>query len=134
MNIKMFLAKDVVSCSVIKMLQEVKTKKNSDLYTQIYELVRCIPAGRVSTYGAIAAALGVKSGARVVGYAMNHSHATASVPAHRVVNSQGLLTGKHHFETPGEMQRLLELEGITVVKDQVQQFREKFWDPLLELA
>jgi methylated-DNA-protein-cysteine methyltransferase-like protein len=104
------------------------------LYDNIYELVRAIPYGRVSSYGAIAAAIGLTSGARVIGYAMNHSHtAEPKVPAHRVVNRNGLLTGKHHFSPPELMQQLLEAEGIKVVDDQVQNFDTLFWDPVKEL-
>ncbi len=105
-----------------------------DIYSFIYEIVRQIPRGRVSTYGAIAAAAGLKSGARLVGYAMNGAHRIKpKVPAHRVVNRNGLLTGKHHFSTPGEMQALLEREHIKVEQDRVVAFEELFWDPLKEL-
>jgi len=108
--------------------------EKDNLYENIYELVRCIPRGRVSSYGAIAAAIGLKSGARVVGYAMNNSHAAKpNVPAHRVVNRNGLLTGKHHFNPPEVMQLLLEAEGIVIIDDQVQNFASLFWDPLKEL-
>ena len=105
-----------------------------DIYSYIYEIVRQIPKGRVSTYGAIAAAAGLKSGARLVGYAMNGAHRIKpKVPAHRVVNRNGLLTGKHHFAAPGEMQALLEREHIKVEQDRVVAFEELFWDPLKEL-
>ena len=104
-------------------------------YDLIYEIVRHIPKGRVSTYGAIAAATGAKSGARLVGYAMNGSHKVKpKVPAHRVVNRNGMLTGKIHFETPEKMQELLEKEGIKVADDKVVEFEKLFWDPLKELA
>ncbi len=104
-------------------------------YDLIYEIVRHIPKGRVSTYGAIAAATGAKSGARLVGYAMNGSHKVKpKVPAHRVVNRNGMLTGKFHFETPEKMQELLEKEGIKVADDKVVEFEKLFWDPLKELA
>ena len=103
-------------------------------YDLIYEIVRHVPKGRVTTYGAVAAATGAKSGARLVGYAMNGSHTVKpKVPAHRVVNRKGLLTGKHHFGSPTMMQELLEKEGIKVKDDQVADFEKLFWDPLLEL-
>ena len=100
----------------------------------VYQVVRLIPSGRVTNYGAIAHYLGIRSGARMVGYAMNAANTMADVPAHRVVNSQGLLTGKGHFSTPNEMQELLEKEGVKVVKDKVQNFDKVFWNPEVELA
>lgn len=107
-------------------------KKDRNIFEDIYEVVRLVPPGRVTTYGAIATYLGMKSGARMVGWAMNGSH-SLDVPAHRVVNRVGLLTGKHFFGTSTRMQELLEHEGIEVVKDKVQDFRKKFWDPSSEL-
>lgn len=105
-----------------------------DIYGFIYDVVRQIPKGRVSSYGAIAEAVGLKSGARMVGYAMNHcKNIKPKVPAHRVVNSAGLLTGKHHFDTPTRMQELLEKEGVKVVDEKVADFRKKFWHPLKEM-
>ena len=113
----------------------VKTKNTGEnIYDLIYEIVRHVPKGRVTTYGAVAAATGAKSGARLVGYAMNGCHTIRpKVPAHRVVNRKGLLTGKHHFGSPTMMQELLEKEGIKVKDDQVVDFEKLFWDPLLEL-
>lgn len=109
-------------------------KETNDIYETIYQVVRAIPKGRVSSYGAIAAAIGLKSSARLVGYAMNHSHsASPRVPAHRVVNRNGLLTGKHHFSPPEQMEQLLRKEGIKVIDDQVQDFARIFWNPALEL-
>jgi methylated-DNA-protein-cysteine methyltransferase-like protein len=106
-----------------------------DLYDSIYQIVRLIPKGRVSTYGHVAAAIGMKSGARVVGYAMNHAHGQKpSVPAHRVVNSKGLLTGKAHFGPGDEMADALRKEGIKVKDDQVQEFQKLLWDPLKEIG
>jgi len=102
-------------------------------FEDVFEVVKLIPKGRVTSYGAIAAYLGIKSSARMVGWAMNASHGMQGVPAHRVVNRNGLLTGKHHFETPKKMQQLLEKEGIKVKKDQVQDFEKLFWDPVKEL-
>ena len=106
----------------------------ADIYGFIYEIVRKIPKGRVSTYGAVAEAVGLRSGARLVGYAMNHcKDIRPKVPAHRVVNSSGLLTGKHHFETPTRMQELLEKEGVKVDKEKVADFKNKFWSPVKEM-
>jgi len=100
----------------------------------VYEVVRLIPAGRVSTYGAIATAIGRPGSARMVGMAMNNSHTIdIPVPAHRVVNRIGLLTGKAHFSSPLKMQELLESEGVIVLNDKVIKFNEVFWDPLIEL-
>lgn len=100
----------------------------------VYQVVKEIPSGRVCSYGTIANYLGLKSGARMVGYAMNAAHTLPDVPAHRVVNRQGLLTGKNHFETPTKMQELLEAEGVKVVKDKVLDFERLFWDPEKELG
>jgi methylated-DNA-protein-cysteine methyltransferase-like protein len=100
----------------------------------VYQVVREIPKGRVTSYGAIAHYLGLKSGARMVGYAMNAAHALPDVPAHRVVNRQGLLTGKYHFATPTLMEELLLAEGVQVKNDQVQDFSTRFWNPEIELG
>lgn len=103
-------------------------------YDQVFELVRLIPKGRVSSYGAIAKSLGAGGSARMVGYAMSNAGAAhPPIPAHRVVNSSGLLTGKFHFKTPELMQELLEAEGIVVKNDKVQNFKALLWNPLLEL-
>jgi len=110
-------------------------KKDESFFELVYEIVRQIPRGRVTSYGAIAAALGTKLSARMVGWAMNGStRVRPKVPAHRVVNRQGLLTGKIHFDPPAKMQELLEKEGIKVVDDKVQDFQKKFWDPVKELG
>jgi methylated-DNA-protein-cysteine methyltransferase-like protein len=108
-------------------------KADQNFFDDVYEVVKLIPKGRVTSYGAIAAYLGLRSGARMVGWAMHAAHTLPDVPAHRVVNSKGLLTGKHHFETPTTMKKLLEKEGVKVKKDQVQNFQEVFWDPKKEL-
>ena len=100
----------------------------------VYQVVREIPKGRVTSYGAIAHYLGLKSGARMVGYAMNAAHSMPDVPAQRVVNRLGLLTGKHHFGTPTRMQELLEADGVVVENDQVKDFDKVFWDPEKELG
>ncbi|HLT07893.1 MAG TPA: MGMT family protein [Cyclobacteriaceae bacterium] len=104
----------------------------NNLFDLVYQVVRLIPRGRVSSYGAIAQCIGLKSGARMVGYAMRAAHEVPGVPAHRVVNSQGLLTGKHHFGSP-TMQQLLEEEGVHVKKDKIVNFKKHFWDPSSEL-
>ena len=104
-----------------------------NFFEEVYKVVKLIPKGRVTSYGAIAAFLGMKSSARMVGWAMNASHVMKGVPAHRVVNRTGMLTGKHHFSNPKEMQQLLEKEGVKIVKDKVQDFEKIFWDPNKEL-
>lgn len=102
-------------------------------FDAIYQVVREIPSGRVTTYGAIAAYLGMKGGARMVGWAMNASHTLADIPAHRVVNRNGVLTGKNFFGG-NRMEMLLAEEGIRVLDDQIIHFKEHFWDPSAELA
>ena len=115
------------------MSKAIRNKEN--IYDVIYDVVRAIPKGRVSSYGAVAAAIGVASGARVVGYAMNNcAGVKPKVPAHRVVNRNGMLTGKHHFETPTKMEELLKKEGVKVKDDKVVDYEKLFWDPLKELA
>jgi methylated-DNA-protein-cysteine methyltransferase-like protein len=108
-------------------------KEKNDFFDQVYQVVRLIPKGRVTSYGAIAKYLGAAKSSRVVGYAMNASHEMEDVPAHRVVNRNGLLTGKMHFKTPDTMEISLESEGIKVKDDQIQNFKEVFWDPMEEL-
>ncbi|MDF2448874.1 MAG: O-6-methylguanine methyltransferase [Bacteroidota bacterium] len=110
-------------------------KQQNDFFDQVFQVVRLIPHGRVTSYGAIANYLGAKSSSRVVGYAMNAAHSQkVSVPAHRVLNRNGQLTGKHHFKTPFEMQELLEKEKIVVENDTVVNFKKHFWDPVIELT
>lgn len=106
----------------------------TDFFESVFQVVKLIPKGRVTSYGAIAAYLGAKKSSRVVGYAMNASHGISGIPAHRVVNRNGMLTGKMHFETPDKMQELLELEGIQVENNLIVGFRDLFWDPSVELA
>lgn len=118
-------------------LKQIKPsgKKDENFFELVFEMVRQIPKGRVTSYGAIATALGTKSSARMVGWAMNGSHRVRpKVPAHRVVNRLGLLTGKHHFSPPELMEQLLKKEGIKVKNDQVIDFKNLFWDPLQELG
>ncbi len=106
----------------------------SDFFNKVFEVVKQIPPGRVTSYGAIARYLGTGGSARMVGWAMNASHSHSEfVPAHRVVNRNGLLTGKHHFDNPNAMQELLEAEGFKIEDDQILNFRENFWDPAKEL-
>ncbi len=106
----------------------------SDFFHRVYEVVKLIPPGRVTSYGAIARYLGTAGSARMVGWAMNASHHYPDfIPAHRVVNRNGMLTGKHHFDTPEAMKELLENEGIRVEKDQILHFNACFWDPQKEL-
>ena len=111
------------------------SEQSKDFFLSVYEIVKLIPEGRVTSYGAIAKALSSPRASRMVGWAMNASHSHKEfVPAHRVVNRKGLLTGKMHFGSPDEMQKRLEAEGLKVEKDQVQNFNEVFWDPLTELS
>jgi methylated-DNA-protein-cysteine methyltransferase-like protein len=106
----------------------------TDFFNNVFEVVRLIPKGRVTSYGAIARYLGTGRSSRMVGWAMNASHSQKkSVPAHRVVNRDGLLTGKMHFSPPERMQELLEKEGIKVKKDQILDFKKYYWDPTIEL-
>jgi len=105
-------------------------KKEASFFELVYEVARQIPYGRVTSYGAIAACLGSKLSARMVGWAMNGvNKLNPDVPAHRVVNRVGLLSGKHHFKPPGKMEKLLKKEGVLVKDDVVINFKEKFWDP-----
>ena len=106
---------------------------NKDFFEQVYQVVKLIPKGRVTSYGAIGNYLGAKKSARMVGWAMNASHAHLDIPAHRVVNRIGILTGKQHFETPKKMQELLISEGVSVENNQVIHFAKHFWDPSIEL-
>lgn len=108
--------------------------KDFTFFENVYEVVKLIPKGRVTSYGAIAKYLGAAKSSRMVGYAMNAAHVVKNVPAHRVVNRKGLLTGKHHFETPTRMQELLEKEKIKVINDKIVNFEKHFWDPTKELA
>lgn len=109
-------------------------KETYSFFDNVYAVVRLIPKGRVTSYGAIAAYLGSKGSSRMVGWAMNAAHGLKPpVPAHRVVNRNGLLTGKQHFSSPTQMQELLQLEGISVEDDQIQNFLTFFWDPKNEL-
>lgn len=106
----------------------------NDFYEKVYAVVRKIPKGKVVSYGDIAEFIGTRGSARTVGYAMNNAHnVSPSVPAHRVVNRNGLLTGKHHFEFPSLMQELLESEGVEVIDDQIQDFDKVRWKIKMKL-
>jgi methylated-DNA-protein-cysteine methyltransferase-like protein len=106
----------------------------NDFFSRVYEITRLIPYGRVTSYGAIAKYLATGRSARMVGWALNASHTSSGfIPAHRVVNKSGRLTGKLHFGNSGTMQQLLENEGVRVEEDTVVEFLEKFWDPSKEL-
>ncbi|MEQ3662648.1 MAG: MGMT family protein [Flavobacterium sp.] len=106
-----------------------KNPNNENFFERVYEIARQIPYGKVTSYGAIAKALGAARSARMVGWAMNASHNREDVPAHRVVNRLGLLSGKHHFDGTNLMQQLLESEGIKVVDNQIVDFQKYFWEP-----
>ncbi len=111
-----------------------KEKPKPNFFEDVFEVVKLIPKGRVTSYGAIARYLGTGMSARMVGWAMNAAHAERGVHAHRVVNSQGLLTGKHHFGSASAMEDRLAKEGIKVVKDKVVDFEKRLWDPAKELG
>ena len=116
-----------------KRIKPTSAKKKYNFFEDVYAVVQLIPKGRVTSYGSIASYLGTKMSARMVGWAMNAVDGIHPVPAHRVVNRQGLLTGKKHFETPTTMQKRLEKEGIRIVKDKIVDFENRFWDPAKEL-
>jgi methylated-DNA-protein-cysteine methyltransferase related protein len=105
----------------------------TNFFEDVYQVVRLIPRGRVCTYGNIASYLGSKGSARMVGWAMNNAHSDETIPAHRVVNRNGLLTGKNHFQTPTLMQELLEKEGVRVENNQIIDFQALSWNPVVEL-
>ncbi len=107
---------------------------NKNFFERVYAVARQIPEGKVTSYGAIAKYLGAARSARMVGWAMNGSGLKEDVPAHRVVNKAGILTGKHHFDGTNLMQQLLESEGVTVINNQIQNLDKHFWDPFEELS
>ena len=115
-------------------MQSQRNKFNEGFFGRVYDVARLIPYGRVTSYGAIGRFLGSGQSARMVGWAMNSSHSCREfVPAHRVVNRNGLLTGKHHFGNSSTMQQLLENEGLLIENDKILNFKDRFWDPLREL-
>lgn len=107
--------------------------ENENFFEKVYQVARQIPLGRVTSYGVIAKYLGAARSARMVGWAMNGAGSMDDIPAHRVVNKAGLLTGKHHFVGTNLMQQLLESEGIKVIDNQIQDLEKHFWDPFKEL-
>jgi methylated-DNA-protein-cysteine methyltransferase-like protein len=117
----------------LDMAKSKKDQEKPNFFEDVYEVVTLIPKGRVTSYGAIARYLGTGMSARMVGWAMNAVHSIKAVPAHRVVNSQGLLTGMHHFKPPSSMQKSLEKEGVKVSNNKVIDFEKKLWDPGREL-
>ena len=115
-------------------MPRLKQKVHDDFLSKVYEVTKRIPFGRITSYGAIARYLGSGRSARMVGWALNVSHSNLEfIPAHRVVNRNGLLTGKHHFGNSSTMEQLLENEGIIIENDRIINFKEKFWDPGTEL-
>lgn len=121
-----FIAKQSMSISL--------NDKHKDFFDSVFQVVKLIPAGRVTSYGAIATYLSAAKASRMVGWAMNASHSFPEIPAHRVVNRNGLLTGKMHFETPTAMEERLAMEGVEVKDNQVVDFKRLFWNPSIELA
>ena len=118
----------LISSNIIGIKNEKMTEETS-FFERVYEIARQIPEGKVTSYGAIAKFLGSAQSSRMVGWAMNASHRQDDIPAHRVVNRNGLLTGKHHFDGTNLMQQLLENEGIKVVDNQIIDFEKHFWEP-----
>ena len=114
-------------------LNSMKMENKLSFYARVYEIVKLVPVGRITTYGHIAKHRGTATSARMVGYAMNVSHSDSKIPAHRVVNRNGILTGKHHFDGINLMQELLESEGIVVKNDKIVDFEKLLWDPMMEL-
>ena len=106
----------------------------TNFFVDVYEVVKLIPSGRVTSYGSIAEYLGSKGSSRMVGWAMNNAQTMREVPAHRVVNRNGLLTGKAHFNPPSKMQELLKKEGVSVENDKIINFKTHYWNPVEELA
>jgi methylated-DNA-protein-cysteine methyltransferase-like protein len=126
-----------VKKKTITRLRAVKPsgKKDENFFELVYDVARQIPRGRVTSYGAIARCLGTKMSARMVGWAMNGAgNVKPKVPAHRVVNRNGMLSGKHHFATPDQMEMLLKKEGVRVKNDIIIDFEKLFWDPAKELG
>jgi methylated-DNA-protein-cysteine methyltransferase-like protein len=127
--------KPLTSTAAIKKANTIKAADGPSFFELVYQVVRLIPKGRVTTYGAIAAYLGSKQSSRAVGYALNGAHfIKPKVPAQRVVNRNGMLSGKAHFETPTRMQELLGKEGVIVKDETIQNFSKHFWDPMQELG
>jgi methylated-DNA-protein-cysteine methyltransferase-like protein len=116
-------------------MERKKSMADKDFFDRVYEVTMLIPYGRITSYGAIAKFLGSAMSARMVGWALNVSHTRPEfIPAHRIVNRNGVLTGKHHFGNSTTMEQLLKNEGLIIEDDRIINFREKFWDPLSELS
>ena len=127
--------KEKKGSSTIKKPTITKAERKDSFFETVYDVVRLIPKGRATSYGAIAAYIGTKLSARMVGWAMNAAGtAKPKVPAHRVVNRNGMLSGKHHFKTPDAMENQLKKEGIKVKNDTIVDFNKIFWDPAIELS
>lgn len=121
--------------NIVKEEKPKSTVKEYSFFIDVYDVVRQIPRGKVTSYGAIAAYLGTRLSARMVGWAMNAAHTVKpKVPAQRVVNRNGMLTGKHHFATPTTMEELLKKDGVAVKNDTVVDFKKRYWDPSVALA
>ena len=148
---KLYASQNAANCYLYRIMKKAGKKSNLNkepvkkdahpgikeynFFRDVYDVVRQIPRGRVTSYGAIAAYLGTKLSARMVGWAMNGAHQVKpSVPAQRVVNKNGMLTGKHHFATPTQMEELLKKEKVDVLEDTVVDFENKFWDPAKNLS
>jgi methylated-DNA-protein-cysteine methyltransferase-like protein len=115
-------------------MKEIKlSEENKDFFVRVYQVVELIPRGKVTNYGAIAKYLGAARSSRMVGWAMNAAHGKPHIPAHRVVNRLGLLSGAAHFSSPTMMQELLVNEGHVIVENQIQNFKDSLWDPAIEL-
>jgi methylated-DNA-protein-cysteine methyltransferase-like protein len=130
----LYISPSFIVCH-LPMIPRNPTEAQRNFFQEVHEVVRLVPPGRVTTYGAIAHYLGARHGARMVGWAMMAAHTAADgyVPAHRVINRNGQLTGRLHFATPTAMQEALEAEGVRVIEDAVQDFKRLFWDPGTEL-
>lgn len=119
---------------IMPLKKSLKSERSENFFQLVYDITKTIPEGRVTTYGAIARCIGSPGASRMVGWALNNSHTSKEyIPAHRVVNRNGILTGKYHFRHPELMQELLESEGTLVIDDQVIDFEKKFWDPCFNL-
>ncbi len=126
------MSKKIKATTPLKTTDSIPVKR--DFFSDVYEVVKQIPKGRVTNYGAIARYLGTALSARMVGWAMNAAHSDTTIPAHRVVNRNGMLSGKMHFETPNTMAKKLKKEGINIENDQVMDFKNLLWDPSIELS
>jgi len=129
-----YICADILRLSASHMENKTKQQYGQSFFEDVWDVVRQIPKGRVTSYGAIANYLGTRMSARMVGWAMNAAHAIGDVPAQRVVNRNGILSGKAHFGSPERMQELLEADGVEIRNDTVVDFKTLFWDPATELG